>query len=282
VNFASKYIAVGTSGKIISSTDATTWADVTSPTTNTLNGITSFFTTSTTTGVAVVTGNYIAVGNAGTVLKSVDAATWAAQTSGTTANLNAVATNYSTLFVAVGTDGTIVTSTDGITWTAATSSGTTRDLYAVTYSGGVWLAAGANGTLVKSTDGLTWTAVATGTTADLHGIAYGASTNAAFEPAYVLVGNGGTVLTSADLATATTPTWKVLTTAPAGAGNLNAVVYGSQFVTVGNGGRIYISTDGLAWTAVAPAGLSGDLLALARGSLMYAALGTAGTNAISR
>jgi hypothetical protein len=193
-----------------------------------------------------------------------------------------VATNYSTLFVAVGTGGAIVTSADGITWAAATSSGTSNDLYAVSYSGGVWLAAGANGTLVKSTDGLTWTAIATGTTADLHGIAFGASTNVALEPAFVLVGTGGTVLTSADLATATTPTWKALTTAPAGAGTLNAVVYGSQFVTVGNGGRIYISTDGLAWTAVAPTGLTSDLLALARGSLMYAALGTAGTNAISR
>lgn len=271
--YSGSYVAVGTGGAILSSTDAATWTPVTSPTTNRLNGVTYFGTTVVTSTTVTVNPNYVAVGDAGTILYSTDAATWTAKTSGTTKNLFAAANNGA-LSVAVGAGGTILASIDGSIWTPATASGTTNDLYAVGYVGTTWFAAGASGTLLKSTDGLTWTAVPTGSTVDFHGFAFGPSLLTTSGLAYVLVGNGGTVLISPD---ATTWTAQTLT----GAGNLNALVYGSQYVTVGDGGKIFTSTDAVTWTA-ATSGTSNHLLALARGASMYATVGAAGTNLISK
>jgi hypothetical protein len=268
------YVAVGNGGAILTSPNAATWTSVTSPTTQTLNGALYFPTYVTANGVTTTTTNYLAVGDAGTILTSTDSATWTAKTSGSTKNLNAAANNGLGLGVVVGAGGTILTSTDGTTWTPATSSGTTNDLYAVSYVSSIWYAAGANGTLVRSTDGLTWTAVATGSSADFHGLAYGASASTTTAVAYVLVGTGGTVLTSAD---AVTWTSQVLP----GVGNLNAVVYGAKYVTVGNGGQIFTSTDAVTWTAVT-SGTTSNLLALVRGTYMYATAGVAGTNLTSK
>jgi len=278
--YGGTYVAVGNGGTILSSTNATAWTAVTSPTTQTLNGVSYFPVAATVNGVATTVPNYLAVGDAGTALYSSDAVTWTAKTSNTSKNLYAVASNGGGLNVAVGAGGTIVTTVDGSTWTAATSSGTSNDLYTVNYLAGTWFAAGAAGTLVKSTDGLTWTAVTTGSTADFRGMSYGttAVTSAGTTTAgvaYVLVGSGGTVLASTDAVTWTAQTLP-------GASALNAVVYGSQFVIVGNGGQIYNSVDAITWTSVASASMTSDLLALARGVYMYAAVGVAGTNLTSK
>ena len=271
--YGGTYVAVGTGGAIVTSTDAATWTAVTSTTTNALNGA-GYFATSVVSGSTVTnTPNYLAVGDAGTLLYSSDAATWTARTSGTTKNLYAVSNNGA-LSVAVGAGGTILTSADSTTWTPATASGTTNDLYTVGYVGGAWFAAGAGGTLVRSADGLTWTAVATGSTADLRGLSYGASAVSTSSVAYVLVGSGGTVLTSPD---AVTWTAQVLP----GTSGLNAVTYGAQFVAVGNGGTIFTSADATTWTAVT-SGTSSNLLALVRGTYMYATAGAAGTNLTSK
>ena len=263
--FGTSYIAVGTGGTIQSSPDGTTWTGVTSPVTTRLNGVSYY-------------GSYRAVGDGGALLNSADGITWTALTSGTSQNLNAISTNFASLYVAVGAGGTIITSADGTTWTPATSSGTSADLYAVaysTYNSGTWLAVGANGTMVKSTDGLTWTAVASGTTADLRGVTYGSSNSATGATAFAVVGAGGTVLSSAD---ATVWTAQVLP----GTRTMTAVNFGSQFIAVGLGGAIFTSTDATTWTAVAPVGFAKDLLSLARGSLMVAAVGAAGANLISK
>ncbi len=261
LTYVSSYLAVGTGGAVMSSTDGASWTAVASSTTNHLNAVSYF-------------GNYKTVGDSGTVLTSADAVTWTVQNSGTTKNLYAVASNFSNLNVAVGAAGTIITSADGITWTAATASGTTRDLRAVIFNGSFWLAAGDGGTLLKSTDGLTWTTIESNTTADLRGLAYGSSTDANGTPAFVAVGSGGTVLSSAD---ATTWTTQVLP----GAMALNAVTYGTQFVVAGNAGTIFVGTNGKDFTAVT-SGVTHDLLAVARGSLMYVATGSAGANLSSR
>lgn len=271
--FGGTYVAVGTGGAILTGTTASTWTSLTSPTTNRLNGATYFATSVISNGIISSTANYLIVGDAGTLLYSTDTTTWTAKTSGTTQNLFAAANN-GTMSVAVGAGGTIITSTDSTTWTAATATGTTNDLYAVGVANGVWYAAGAGGTLVKSTDGLTWTTVSTGSTVDFHGFAYGSSTATTSALAYVLVGNGGTVLTSPDASTWTAQTLP-------GAANLNALVYGSQYVTVGNGGQVFTSTDAVTWTA-ATSGTTSNLLALARGTYMYATVGVAGTNLISK
>ncbi len=261
--FGGRFVAGGVGGSLYSSTDGATWAGVTSGTSNTLNGG-AFYAT------------YTMVGDNGTVISSVDAATWTARTSGTTQNLHAIAANGFSLNVAVGANGTIITSADGVTWSAATS-GTTRDLYAVNYSpynNGTWIAVGAGGTILKSADGITWAGVASNVSADLRGVANGFSSSTG-TIVFSAVGAAGTVLSSADGST-----WAAQTL-PGGA-QLNAVSAGAQFIAVGSAGSIFTSGDALSWVAVSPAPTSGNLLAVARGVLRYAAVGAGGVNLLAQ
>ena len=125
------------------------------------------------------------------VLSSSDLATWTAGTSVTNQNLNALASNGTTV-VAVGDGGTIQYSTDGLTWNAAAAVPTTKPLYGITYAAsGLWVAVGAGGTVITSSDGSTWTTVSSGTSSTLRAVSVQAST----AYTYVAVGDGGTVLT---------------------------------------------------------------------------------------
>jgi hypothetical protein len=74
--------------------------------------------------------------------------TWAAQASGTSANLLAVSPS-SSQFLATGMGGAIVTSPDGITWTTRTS-GTTASLYAVISGFAQYVAIGEGGASINS------------------------------------------------------------------------------------------------------------------------------------
>jgi hypothetical protein len=263
---ATNYVAAGVGGAMYSSPDGSTWSAINYATTSNLNGASYF-------------GTYKLVGDGGLVLASPDAITWTPQTSPTTQNLYAIASNNLNLNVAVGASGTIITSPDGVTWTAASNTATSNDLYAVTYStynSGTWVAVGAGGTVVESADGLTWHSVPSNTTADLHGIASmtNTSTTGVVTATFVAVGTTGTVLSSTD-----GNTWA--TQVLPGVTALNAVTYGDQFVAVGSGGNIFISTDGLAWTPTAAA-TSQDLYAVVHGLYLYSAVGTAGTNLLSK
>ncbi len=261
--FGGRFVAGGVGGSMYSSTDGATWSAVTAVTSNALNG-----------GAYYIT--YKMVGDNGTVITSADAATWAVQSSGTTQNLYAIAANGFSLNVAVGANGTILTSPDGVTWSVAVS-GTTRDLYAVnysTYNNGTWIAVGAGGTILKSADGITWASVASNVTADLRGVANGFSSSTG-TIVFTVVGNAATVLNSADGST-----WAAQTLA--GGANLNAVSAGSQFVAVGNAGTVFTSGDGLSWASVSPTPTPANLLAVARGVLVYAAVGAGGINLLAR
>jgi hypothetical protein len=258
------FVAAGTGGAVYSSLDGNSWSSAIATGGRNINAAAYF-------------GTFKLVGDGGLVLLSADAATWTTQTSGTTQNLYAIASNYLNLNVAVGANGTIITSLDGVTWTPATNSATSRDLYAVNYSplnGGIWLAVGAGGTMVQSTDGLTWQNVTTNTLADLRGITYGITSVLTGAAAITVVGASGTVLTSAD---GTSWTGQVLP----GARTLNAVTFGTQFVAVGAGGTIFVSSDAVNWTPT-PTATVQDLYAIARGTLSYSAVGVAGSNLLSK
>jgi hypothetical protein len=280
VTYGASFVAGGDVGAMYSSTDGAAWSPISYPTTanltTNLNGCSYW-------------GAYRLVGDGGLVLTgsidSTGAVTWATQTSGTAENLYAIASNYSNLIVAVGANGAIITSPDGVTWTTGNSP-TQEHLYAVNYSGlspsgsssGTWTAVGAAGTVVRSTDaGLTWTKVSSGTVADLRGIAYGISA-ATSAGVFVAVGASGAVFTSAD-GSAWAPVSTPVTTVDV---NLNAVSYGTQFVAVGTGGHSFVSTDGVTWTPSSTPGTTSDLNAVARGLLMYSAVGAAGTNVLAK
>jgi len=284
------YVAAGAGGAMYSSSDGATWSAINFVTASNLNGASYF-------------GNYTLVGDGGVVITSPDAVTWTTQTSGTTQNLYAIASNNLSLNVAVGANGSIITSPDGVTWTLRASP-TSQSLYAVTYSPynqgtntlGTWVAVGNNGTMVQSVDGgVTWGTVnvGAGVTANLRGIAYGTSTSAAsvVTQAFVAVGASGTVLGSPDGLN-----WTVQ--AALGGNNLNTVTAAltigpptgtvvTQYVAAGAGGAIFTSTDGLNWNTTNSTTLTSNALyAVTRdttaGELGYVAVGQAGTNLLSK
>lgn len=216
----SKFIVVGANGSIRYGTDMSNWSAATSNTTETLNGVASngalavavgnngtvrtsadgitwaaATTVPTTKNLHSVaysgSGVWLAVGAGGTLMTSTDATNWTLVSSGTTADLNAVAvqayTSYT--FVAAGNNGTVLTSTDGgVTWTAQ-SSGTNANLLAISTATNQVLITGVGGSVITSPTGTTWTVRSSGTSADLHAVISGFSQ-------YVAVGQGGTNINS--------------------------------------------------------------------------------------
>jgi len=100
----SRFIAVGSNGGIVTSSDGVSWTDRSSGVTSTLYG------------AAESPAIMVAVGASGTIVTSEDGgANWAPQTSGTSYTLYSV-TWTGAEFVAVGSSGRAVRSTDGKNW----------------------------------------------------------------------------------------------------------------------------------------------------------------------
>jgi len=84
---------------------------------------------------------------------SVDSLSWTGRSSGVATNLHAVAYSTPLIWVAVGEAGTIIRSTDGgDTWTGV-SNPTGDVLYGVAFHGPVGIAVGLGGTMLRSSDG---------------------------------------------------------------------------------------------------------------------------------
>jgi len=282
--YGGAYVAAGLGGALVTSPDGVTYEERKSSTDRQLNG-------------ATFLGGYKLVGDGGTILTSADAITWKSldsDTTKTTQHLYGIGNNGLTTTVAVGALGTIVVSTDGSTWKSAESK-TSNDLYAVAYSnlnGGLWIAVGAGSVILKSPDAVSWTPINmnSGTPADLRGVSYAllplATGQTTATSAFVAVGAGGTILTSADGSNwsrnSAAITSQAGTPLNLSAVNWNAVTYGTQFVVVGSGGNILTSKDGSTFTASAPTGTTQELFAVARGYLGYSAAGAAGALLLSK
>lgn len=272
-----KFVAVGAGGALYSapysSSGSMVWTVQTNPLPSTdLNAVNydSYRT------------KYVGVGAGGAVIsKTGTSTTWVTETSNTTNDLNAVASNTTGLTVAAGAAGTIVTSSDGSTWTERTSN-TVNALNGVAYGSNLFVAVGAGGTLLYSTDGTTWSAgtcASCGVT-DLKGVVYGATgTNTGV---FIAVGTGGAVLTSPDGATWTPRT----SISSVSAVTLNAVAYTAsrRFVAVGDGGKVYYSelaTPGTVWTQ-AVSSTATNLYGIATDATYdYSAVGVGGLNIYS-
>ena len=167
------WVAVGASGRILTSTNGINWTSRTSGTTENLRG------------VAYDGDMWTVVGFSGTILTSTDGVNWTSRSSGTTQDLYGVAYGGG-MWVAVGYSGTILTSPNGTTWTSR-SSGVSQHLRDVAYGGGMWVAVGYSGTILTSSDGISWTRRTSGTTESLSDVAYGGNM-------WVAVGSGGTII----------------------------------------------------------------------------------------
>jgi len=252
------YVAVGSSGKILTSSDGTSWTSRTSGTTSNLVGVTygnSKFLT--------LTGSMDNGSNStATVLTSSDGTSWTSSSAtcstcdNITVSINDVTYGNST-FVAVGSSGKILTSSDGTSWDNR-SSGTTSNLVGVTYGNSNFLTltgsmdngSNSTATVLASSDGTSWTSSsATCSTCDnitvsINDVTYGNST-------FVTVGSSGKILTLSDK-----PTWDNRSSGTTS--NLVGVTYGnSKFLTLtgsmDNGfnstATVLTSSDGTSWTS---------------------------------
>ncbi len=179
------YWAVGSNGKIISTTNTgTNWVVVPSGTTNDLNAV----------KFALFSYSAFVAGSNGTVLRSTNSgSTWIVQNSGCSQKLNAIYVLRDTLtVVAVGDNGTILKSTNqGLTWAPKTSS-TTNNLYAIIQSySDVLCAVGAGGTVLVSPDaGEYWIQYPGGTINSLYSIEWYDNLFADM----IAVGDNGTII----------------------------------------------------------------------------------------
>jgi hypothetical protein len=154
---SSKYVIVGSSGVLYSSTDSgVTWTSRTSG-----------FGSSTIRRVTYANAIFVAVGDSGLITTSTDAITWTARTSGFGSSpINGI--DYvNGYFIATGRDtpnsrSGVSTSTDGITWTFRTTpAGSAIPARCATYGNGYYVVAGDGNTTAAmySTDLVTWTAI---------------------------------------------------------------------------------------------------------------------------
>jgi formylglycine-generating enzyme required for sulfatase activity/sugar lactone lactonase YvrE len=132
-------------------------------------------TTSTLKAVAYGNNQFVAVGDAGTMVTSSDGTNWTSRPSGASATLwKVVYGNHR--FVVVGDGGTLLSSPDGITWTHC-NSGTSLSLFGAAFANGTFLVVGGpreqtrdiGDVALTSVDGLTWTGRNPGTEAVLGG-----------------------------------------------------------------------------------------------------------------
>ena len=232
---AARQFAFGEDGVILTSREGMVWRSASSKSKSRLNG-------------AAYSGkDFVAVGNAGTILTSSDGSEWTERKSGTTTTNLWGAAYGAGRFVVVGNDGKILTSPDGAEWTERKSA-TSANLIGVAYGDSGFVAVGNGGKIVTSSDGLEWSERDSGIrdlAKGLKGVVYG-------KKGYAAVGDAGTIVTSADGVN-----WKA---ASSGTENdLWSITYClDQYITTGmldtpemsrkSHRRVYLSSDGEKWS----------------------------------
>ncbi|MGB0990890.1 MAG: PKD domain-containing protein [Akkermansiaceae bacterium] len=172
---------------------------------------------------------------------------WTQRASGTSANLQDIASGGGRLMAVGRSSGTYRTSTDGVTWTGG-QIGNNRSLFGIVHDGSQFIAVGQNydfsvpdwvGVIYTSTDGTSWTSAHSGGEI-LRDIEFN-------NGVYIATGDAGTILRSTNGTSWSSVSSGVST-------NLHAVSYGDgDFVIAGansssQGATILTSSDGTSWT----------------------------------
>lgn len=194
------FVAVGESGRILTSSDGISWTDRGSGGAASLSRVTYG------NGIFVAVGNSSTTGYDGTILTSSDGINWTERRSytesGVIEKLRDVAYGNGT-FVVVGDDAgwptgftrnsIVLTSSDGISWIERLPHPLGPFILAgVTYGNGTFVLVGQHGAIASSPDGITWTERQPGTSVYLSGVTYG-------NGSFVVVGEGGAILQSDSL-----------------------------------------------------------------------------------
>jgi len=212
-----------------SSTNGVAWASHYSEYPNSLNSVTA------------CPDMFVAVGNAGSIVTSVDGTNWIRRSAGTWLSLYALAASSNAVLAVGGRGATLLCSNNG-TWTYQ-NVGSSTYMSSVVYADGRFVAAGGgNGgpTIFQSSNGVSWTSQ----------IQPGAYLNAITfaEKQFVVVGGDGYGINGFIKTSSNAVNWtsRVIPTT----NSLHQICYGNgQFVAAGNRGVILTSADrGATWT----------------------------------
>lgn len=192
-------------------------------------------------GITHGEGLHVVAGDAGTILISSNAVDWTRAVTPFSRNLHAVAYGGDK-FVAGGRGGALMSSDDGITWMERNSH-TDKYVERIAWANGLWVAVTEQGDITTSPNGVDWTATSTGyPITDHEGVTYG-------NGLWMVVGGYfqpnaiSTFYTSTDAAN-----WARV--GPNLGKRLRDVTYArGLFVAVGNDGLVAYSTNGLLWSS---------------------------------
>ncbi len=200
-----------------------------------------------TAAMLYASGIAVAIGDAGTIITSIDnGTTWTQQSSpilADTASTGSPLIYGNGLFVFGDSDGNITVSNDGVNWSTVdtTAMGGLGVQALSQYAGGLFIACGSAGTIATSPDGVTWTPQTSGVSAGL--------TSVYASPGLFLI--GATDVTDVILSSPDGVTWTPRTLPGFNSGDIiRGIVSGAGvYVAFGEEGSIASSTDGHTWTA---------------------------------
>jgi hypothetical protein len=262
---ANCFVTVGSDNHIFSSPDGVTW-------TRRFLAADPVYAQLSLNEVVWTGTRFVAVGENGMILASEDGAAWSIVASG--ADLKGLAHDGSR-FIAVGAFGRVAISSDADTWEYSHTGDDTHYLNDLVWDGSRYVAAGQTYSLY-SDDLSTWRAAWEGATSVDTAIVWDGSKFVRTGEYGIMIWDGITVHSgTAD------PWWKwSLFDSSYPYPNLRDIVWtGSQFLAVGNNGRIFTSPDATetsTWTEQA-SGTASNLEAVAHGAGRFVAVGTAGT-----
>ena len=199
-------------------------------------------------GLAFAAGDFVVVGDFGSIFASHDGVTWTSVPSGTSASLRAVGAFGGTLYAA-GDQGTVLTSTTATNWqTLDATAGIAVQLNGLATGNGTFVAVGepanAQGVIETSPDGVVWTPRSSGTTNRLNSVAFVKDRFLAVGTEYsgvILSSPDGAHWSKQDLPTGSSPVM-------AAYGNQTFVVVGSDYQSFPDIGLALTSADGVTWT----------------------------------
>jgi hypothetical protein len=267
---AGRFVAVGRSGTLLTSTDGSTWEALTPQ-------VPTLF-----THVAYLDARFVVVGSSGNVLTSPDGLSWTRSHVGQPLFLYGVARSASA-WVITGAGGAIFTSGDGTNWTrvpaAAFSPGEfTATLAGVTATANGFLAVSVAGhVLTGSVDGSSWTVTQPAPGVALYDVRQrsegGTTTTVIAGASQILRSTDGTTWTKSTLPVADLPAsvdWQRLQPTSSG-----WVVVGGNFATTFNGYLLH-SLDGATWSLPATLAAGPQFLGVTHDGATWVAVGTVG------
>ena len=225
------YVAVGSSGHILTSTDAINWSNTSSGTTSDL------------LGVAYGLNYFVAVGANGTVLYSSNGTVWNQGTqtynSSVTYSSGTVVSYSGNSYLCIATTTAGILPTNTTFWTLLATGGaiTYTSINDVTFGNGIFVLITLLGGIFTSVNGITWQSQTSGVSTPLNAITYA-------NGKYVAVGKAGLVVYSTDSITWTNNTIsnfdllgiKYLTTSS------------SAYVATAANNKVYYSSDAITWS----------------------------------